>query len=159
MSIRRNVTAVFGAAGLLAAASFGAANWTATLAAVDGSSIAGRASVQSAAAPTTPADTTAMPSAAQSYTATISVTGGPANATLAWQVHQGRCGAGGQTVGTPSSYSPLRTDAQGAATSTATIAGPLTEGTEHAVSVHSGAAGSKAIACGDLRASAGGTGQ
>ncbi|MBX3145950.1 MAG: hypothetical protein KF785_04220 [Gemmatimonadales bacterium] len=155
----RNVTAVFSAAGLLIAASFGAASWSATLAAVDGSSIAGRATVQSAAGPSMPTDTTATPSAAQSYTATISVTGGPANTSLAWQIHQGRCGSGGQTVGSASAYSALRTDAQGAATSTATIAGPLSEGSEYAVSVHSGSAGSPAIACGDLRASAGGTGQ
>lgn len=155
----RNVTAVFSAAGLLAAASFGAASWSATLAAVDGSSIAGRATVQSAAGPSMPADTTAAPSASQSYTATISVTAGPADATLAWQVHEGRCGAGGQTVGSASAYSALRTDGQGAATSTATIAGPLNEGSEYAVSVHSGATSSPAIACGDLRASAGGTGE
>ncbi len=148
----RNVTAVFSAAGLLAAASFGAANWSATLAAVDGSSIAGRASVQSAAGPS---DTTAS----QGYTATISVTGGPADATLAWQVHQGRCGSGGQTVGSASAYSALRTDGQGAATSTATIAEPLSDGGEYAVSVHGGSPDSPAIACGDLRASAGGTGQ
>ena len=150
----RDFSLVLGAAGFLALAP-GAAKWSASLQAVDGSSLAGTASVETTggAKGMAPKDTMAARSMDnESATAIISITGAKPGSKLAWYVHQAKCGASGPVVGSSSAYQPLTADGKGKATATAKLSAGLTEGQEYSVAVHGGASESAPVAaCGDLR--------
>lgn len=152
----RNFTMALGAVGLIGAALVTAPRWTATLAATDGSSISGTATVDATMPETFPKDTMApMPKSpkVEAFNASVSVTGAKANAMLAWHVHEGKCGAGGGIVGTDAAYPDIKVDGQGAGQATARVTRDMTEGKEYSVSVHKGATDEDpAIACGDLKA-------
>lgn len=120
--------------------------WTAILAAVDGSSMAGTASVNA-----TPADIPDQPVAtaatATSYPAALRVTGAKPRMTLAWSIREGTCAVPGRVVGDFA----VTLDAIGAGQATAALLTALTDGKEYAVWVHAGAGSSTPVtACGIL---------
>jgi hypothetical protein len=134
-----------------------APSWTADIKATDGSTITGTATVDSRTAAKPMTSDTAMPAKPEvkdELSATVSVSKAKANASLAWHVHNGKCGANaGTIVGDETGYRNLTTNEKGDGTVTATIAGAaLDAGQDYSVMVHGG--GSKttpAIACGDLK--------
>ena len=153
---RKQLMMALGGSALLATFALGP-SWHATISSTDGSSIAGSASV----VPSTPsqpmttdtAATPARPSESSEYTANITLTGAKANASLAWHVHEGKCGSAGAVVGTEASYKAVTTDGKGGGQSSASVKGSLTEGRDYSVNVHSGANDSDpVIACGSLSA-------
>lgn len=119
-----------------APATVSTATWTANINAMGGSGITGSALVR----PTS-----------GGASATVSISGAPANSTLPWHVHSGTCGSGGGVVGAASAYTPLAVGADGKATSTATITAALDTGAKYHVNVHKSATDMGTIvACGDL---------
>jgi hypothetical protein len=125
-------------AGLAAAtSSVSGPEWKAVLKPGAGSSISGKADVESKGDKATKVE--------------ISIKGATAGSELPWHVHSGKCGSGGPVVGSDAAYSPLKVKADGEAEGKATldIATP-TSGDYH-VNVHKSAADLKTIvACGDL---------
>jgi hypothetical protein len=84
-------------------------------------------------------------------TATISLTGGPAGASLPWHVHEGKCSTGGPIVGDPAAYTPLSVGDDGHAERSAKLAVSLNEARDYHVNVHASAADmSTIIACAGL---------
>jgi hypothetical protein len=113
--------------------------WTATLSSMNGSTVAGTASL----APAT---------AAGSAVATISITGGKASAVYPWHVHQGKCSAaGGGVFGPGGAYKPVKAGADGSGTATANLSVAAPTSGDYHVNVHASATDMKTIvACGDL---------
>ncbi len=113
--------------------------WTTSLTSMSGTNVTGTAS----AMPGTTANTTM---------AEVTIAGAPANGTHPWHIHAGTCASGGDIVGPAADYPPLTADANGAATSTATInVAPPTSGDYH-VNVHLSPSDlGTIVACGDLR--------
>jgi hypothetical protein len=113
--------------------------WTATLSSMNGSTVAGTATL----APAT---------AAGSSVASISITGGKAGSVYPWHVHQGKCSPGtGGVYGPGGAYKPVKAGSDGTGTSTAnlTVASPASG--DYHVNVHASATDMKTIvACGDL---------
>jgi hypothetical protein len=84
--------------------------------------------------------------------AEITISGAPANGEHPWHMHVGTCATGGDIVGPPTDYMPIKADANGNGSSTATVnvAAPTT-GAYH-VNVYLSPADLKTIvACGDLK--------
>jgi hypothetical protein len=118
------------------------ARWTATLEPKGDAQVRGTASVTAGAS-------------AGTMTVEVAITGGAKDGTHPWHVHAGTCATGGDIVGPPADYSPLKADGSGAATSTTTvnIAAP-TSGDYH-VNIHlSPEAMGTIVSCGDLKLSA-----
>jgi hypothetical protein len=110
--------------------------WTAALAPMGGSKIAGTATV----APAGDAKATVM----------VSITGGTPNATYPWHIHVGKCPGGG-VYGPASAYTPIKTDASGAGTVTITLPAASPESGDYHVNVHKSASDMATIvSCGDL---------
>lgn len=81
----------------------------------------------------------------------INFAGGTSGATHPWHIHSGTCATGGGVVGGGQSYTPLRPDASGNATSQAVLPTELTAGESYHVNVHrSPQAMGEIISCGDL---------
>lgn len=117
--------------------------WSAALHSSNGSSVAGTATAEGIGT----ADSTLVK---------ISIRGAPANATLPWHLHTGKCGATAAVVGGESAYPKLHTSASGTAEGSATIAVRPVKSGAYAIQVHRGTApagkpGADVIACGDLR--------
>ena len=85
-------------------------------------------------------------------TAVVALTGAPASGTHPWHVHMGSCAEKGAIVGPPTAYTPLSTDATGAARLEVTLPfAPPSTGT-YSVNVHmSPTQMGMIIACADLR--------
>jgi len=112
--------------------------WTATLAPVGASKVAGTASV-------------APGSAAGTAVATISITGGTPGATYPWHVHTGKCGPGGGVVGLGSAYKPLTVGADGTAKGTANLSVAVPSSGDFHVNVHASSSDMATIvSCGNL---------
>lgn len=151
----RNFSMALGAVGFITAAAITSPRWSATLASVDGSTIAGTATVDGAAGSMTKSmDSTATttPMASESFTASVSITGAKPNEARAWHVHEGKCGGNGAIVGTDAAYPDIKADGKGAGQATATVTRDLGDGKEYSVMVHKGDTDeTPAAACGDLR--------
>lgn len=109
--------------------------WTATLAPVGTSKVAGTA-------------TFGAGSAAGTSVATISITGGTPGTTYPWHVHTGKCGPGG-VVGAGSAYKPVKVGADGTGKGMATVSVATPTSGDYHVNVHN-AADMSVIACGNL---------
>ena len=117
------------------------ARWTAALEPQGGSQVRGTASAMAGAT-------------AGTMTAEVAISGGANNGTHPWHVHAGTCATGGDIVGPPTDYPPLKADGNGAATvmSTVNIAAP-SSGDYH-VNIHlSPEAMGTIVSCGDLKLS------
>lgn len=112
--------------------------WKATIAATDGSRLAGSAVVE--------------PIGTDSTSATVKLTGAKAGSELAWHIHNGACGTKGPIVGPAGAYPAIRVGPDGGATSTAVLPmAPPTTGS-YAVTVHKSTTDLTPVACGDLKA-------
>ncbi len=116
-----------------------AGKWTTTLESKGGTMVVGTAS--------------AMPGSTPGTTAVeIAITGAPANGVHPWHVHVGSCSSGGDIVGPPTDYAPLTADANGAATSMATVNVPAPTSGDFHVNVHMSPTDlGTIVACGDLK--------
>lgn len=170
--ITGHFTVVLGTLGLLALASTNPATWTAKLDSKDGTAITGTARVETVdvtpqrdtTMPPTdtlvpPRDTTPpMPGGPTSETLgsnqvriTLTINGAPANTTMAWHLHQGKCGSNGALIGDANAYTPVQVDGSGSATATTTISAALQERGEYYADVHASAEqGASVAACGSL---------
>jgi len=150
-----------GIAGLLGAA--GGRTWTATLRSTDGTNLSGTARVEWNPKPvpdvtmdtTMKRDTVAereMAGRDERYTATVTVSGARPAASLAWQVHHGKCSpTPGPIVGDDSAYQNIVTDDKGTGTAAAKISGVMKDVTDYSVSVRGGSDQAAAVvACGEL---------
>jgi hypothetical protein len=110
--------------------------WTANLAPMSGSKIAGTATV--------------TPDGAAKMTVTISITGGDPSTSYPWHVHVGKCGPGG-VVGPGAAYTPVKTDTYGAGKVTVSVPVAAPESGDFHVNVHKSASDMGTIvSCGDL---------
>lgn len=104
--------------------------------------------------PPTPTDSQAVAREFKDFRVTLNITGAPASTTLAWHIHEGKCGSNGTVVGPQAMYQALQTDAQGSATATASITAPIREKGEYYADVHSSSdMGGSVAACGNLEPS------
>ena len=93
-----------------------------------------------------------MPGAGGQTTATVTLTGAPANGTHPWHVHSGTCAEKGPIVGPPAAYTPLATDATGAARLEATLPFATPTSGSYSVNVHmSSAQMGMIVGCADLK--------
>ena len=93
-----------------------------------------------------------MPGANGQTTATVTLTGAPANGTHPWHVHAGSCAEKGAIVGAPAAYTPLSADASGAARLEATLPFATPASGSYSVNVHMSAAQmGMIVGCADLR--------
>ena len=93
-----------------------------------------------------------MPGAAGQTTATISITGAPANGTHPWHVHSGTCAEKGAVVGSPAAYTPLSADASGAARAEVALPFAAPASGSYSVNVHmSPTQMGMIVGCADLR--------
>jgi len=118
------------------------ARWTATLEPQGGSQVRGTASVMAG-------------SGAGTMNAEVAMTGGAKDGTHPWHVHAGTCATGGDIVGPPADYTPLKADGEGTATArnTVNIAAPASG--DYHVNIHlSPEAMGTIVSCGDLKTSA-----
>ena len=94
-----------------------------------------------------------MPGAdGQSTTATVTLTGAPANGTHPWHVHAGTCAEKGAIVGPPASYTPLAADATAAARLEAALPFATPASGSYTVNVHmSPTQMGMIVGCADLR--------
>ena len=165
--ITGHFTVALGTLGLLALVS-NPASWSAKLESKDGSGIGGTARVEtSGPSMAMPKDTMAppprpdtappappagvQPASSNSAKVTLTITGAKANSTLAWHLHQGKCGSNGSLIGDANAYTPLKVDATGSGNATTTVSAALTEKGEYYADVHASAdQGSTVSACGNL---------
>ena len=165
--ITGHFTVALGTLGLLALVS-NPASWSAKLESKDGSAIAGTARVETTgpsmampdtmAPPPRPDTAPPAPPAGQPYQAstnqakvTLTITGAKGNSTLAWHLHQGKCGSNGSLIGDANAYTPVKVDASGSGNATTTVSAALTEKGEYYADVHASAdQGSTVSACGNL---------
>ena len=116
--------------------------WTATLQSMAGTNVTGTASAMAG----TSAGTTM---------AEVTISGAPANGEHPWHIHSGTCASGGDIVGPPTDYMPIRADASGNGTSTATVNVAAPTSGDYHVNVHMSPSDLKTIvACGDLKTGA-----
>ncbi|HEX9895456.1 MAG TPA: CHRD domain-containing protein [Gemmatimonadales bacterium] len=162
--ITGHFTVALGTLGLLALVGSNPATWTAKLEGKDRSAISGTARVEAPAAPAVtpdpampPRDTMPPPAPEPAkpmdnqLRATLSITNAPQNATLSWHVHQGKCGSNGPIVGSSAAYQPVKVDAQGSGTASASVTASLQEKGEYYADVHSSQdQGAQVAACGTL---------
>jgi hypothetical protein len=171
--ITGHFTVALGTLGLLALVGTSAATWTAKLEGKDGSTVSGTVRIETAP-PAMPKDTTypkrdtlipprdttqppnAEPAAATApaggdFRATVSITNAPQNSTLSWHVHQGKCGSNGAVVGTATAYMPIKVDARGSGTASASVTATLQEKGEYYADVHASPDNAGPVtACGTL---------
>ena len=122
-----------------AAPSTAGASWQGDLRPEGGSSTAGTVTI-------TPAAT------GNQSTAVITLTGGTPNGTHPWHVHMGSCAEKGAVVGAPAAYTPLTTDATGAARLEVTLPFTAPATGTYSVNVHmSPSQMGKIVSCADLR--------
>jgi hypothetical protein len=101
--------------------------------------------------PPTPSEGQAVPREFKDFRVTLNLSNAPQNTSLAWHIHQGKCGSNGAVVGPDTMYQPLQTDAQGTATATASITASIREKGDYYADVHSSSdTGSSVSACGNL---------
>jgi hypothetical protein len=99
---------------------------------------------------TSPAPAYPSPSSNQAKVS-VTINGAKANSTLAWHLHQGKCGSNGSLIGDANAYTPLKVDGSGSGTATTTVSAALTEKGEYYADVHTSAdQGSTVSACGNL---------
>jgi Cu-Zn family superoxide dismutase len=85
--------------------------------------------------------------------ATVTLTGAPANGTHPWHVHSGTCAEKGPVVGAPTAYPPLTADSTGAARTEATLPFATPTSGSYSVNVHmSPTQMGMIVGCADLRA-------
>ena len=77
-----------------------------------------------------------MPGAGGQTTATVTLTGAPANGTHPWHVHSGTCAEKGPIVGPPAAYTPITADSTGAARLEATLPFATPASGSYSVNVH-----------------------
>ena len=166
--ITGHFTVALGTLGLLALVS-NPASWSAKLESKDGSTIGGTARVETSGpsmampkdtmappprpdtAPPAPPAAQQTPSSTNQAKVTLTITGAKANSTLAWHLHQGKCGSNGSLIGDANAYTPLKVDANGSGNATTTVSAALTERGEYYADVHASAdQGSTVSACGNL---------
>ena len=96
-----------------------------------------------------------MPGAASGQTtATVTLSGAPANGTHPWHLHSGTCAAKGPIVGPPAAYTPLTVDANGAARLEATLPFATPTTGSYSVNVHmSPTQMGMVVGCADLKTS------
>jgi hypothetical protein len=93
-----------------------------------------------------------MPGTGEQTTATVTVTGAPANGTHPWHVHSGTCAQPGPIVGPPAAYTPLKVDSAGTARLEATLPFATPTTGAYSVNVHmSPAQMGMIVGCADLR--------
>lgn len=93
-----------------------------------------------------------MPGANGQTTATITLSGAPANGTHPWHVHAGTCAEKGAIVGPPTAYTPLSADASGAARLEAALPFATPTSGSYSVNVHMSASQmGMIVGCADLR--------
>lgn len=82
----------------------------------------------------------------------VSLSEGASGGEHPWHVHVGRCGSGGDIVGSPSAYSILRPDDMGSASQTAILDVSLDPSVSYHVNIHQSSARPDVIVgCGELR--------
>jgi len=119
-----------------------ATRWTATLEPKGDTQVRGTASVMAGSSEGT-------------MTAEVAITGGANNGTHPWHVHAGTCATGGDIVGPPTIYTPLKVDGTGAATGTSTVNIAAPSSGDYHVNIHlSPEAMGTIVSCGDLKTSA-----
>jgi hypothetical protein len=167
--ITGHFTVALGTLGLLALASTNPASWTARLDSKDGTAITGTVRVETADMKPMPTDTTMPPRdtvapptpvpsdptttapASGQVRITLNLNGAPANSTMAWHLHQGKCGSDGALIGDANAYTPVTVDASGTATATTSLSAALQERGEYYADVHTSAEQSASVAaCGNL---------
>ena len=164
----RSLFSISGAAALAACASSSSAARSpeSTPASAQSADSAGRAAPSSAGAPMWQGDirpeggtrvggtVMVMPGAGGQTTATVTLTGAPANGTHPWHVHSGTCAEKGPIVGPPAAYTPLTTDATGAARLEATLPFATPTSGTYSVNVHmSPTQMGMVVGCADLKTS------
>jgi hypothetical protein len=75
-------------------------------------------------------------STAGQTTATINLSGAPANGTHPWHVHSGTCAQKGPSVGPPTAYTPITVDSAGAAKLDATLPFASPTSGSYSVNIH-----------------------
>jgi hypothetical protein len=110
--------------------------WSATLAPVGTSKVAGTA-------------TLAAGSAAGTSVATINLTGGTPGSSYPWHVHTGKCGGGG-VFGGGDSYKPVTVGADGKGTATANLKAAMPASGDYHVNVHNSATDMATASCGNF---------
>ena len=87
-------------------------------------------------------------------TATVTLTGAPANGTHPWHLHSGTCAEKGPIVGPPAAYTPLTVDGTGAARIEATLPFATPGAGSYSVNVHmSPTQMGMIVGCADLKTS------
>jgi len=117
------------------------ARWTATLEPTGGTQVRGTASAMAGAS-------------AGTMTAEVAISGGANNGTHPWHVHAGSCATGGDIVGPPTDYPPLKADGNGTARATTTVNIAAPSSGDYHVNIHqSPEAMGTIVSCGDLKLS------
>jgi superoxide dismutase, Cu-Zn family len=114
------------------------ANWSATLAGLEGRKVTGTA--------------TAKPAADGAGTdVTVTLDGDTPGATRPWHIHAGTCTKSGGVVGGGRAYTPLAIDSKGHGAGKATLAVALADTGSYYVNIHDASSAMGIIvACGDL---------
>ncbi len=121
----------------LAALTFAAPMWRATLEPKDGSKVSGTVTVEAVGT--------------DSSRATIEVSGAKPGSALPWHLHNGACGAAGAVIGSAAAYPALQVDKNGSAKAVVTLAVTTPVSGEYSVNVHASASNMTPIACGALK--------
>lgn len=121
----------------LAALTFAAPMWRATLEPKDGSKFSGTVTVEAVGA--------------DSSRATIQVSGAKPGSALPWHLHNGACGTAGAVIGSAAAYPVLKVDKDGSAKAVVTLAVMTPVSGEYSVNVHASTTNMTPIACGALK--------
>ena len=112
--------------------------WNATLAPQGGTQVAGTVAIEPA-------------SGGSSTKATVTITGGEANATYPWHVHSGKCGDNGGVVGQAPAYTPIKIGKDGKGKVEVTLPFAIPDNGAYYVNIHKSSTDMGTIvSCGDL---------
>jgi hypothetical protein len=117
--------------------------WSATIRPVDGSTIAGTATV--------------LPGNGDTLSVNIRIKGGRSGETLPWHLHSGGCESSGAVLGDARQYVPMVIAEDLTGTETAHVRLKLSVGVPYSINVHRSATNMSVVACGNLRPVAGDT--
>ncbi|HET7563770.1 MAG TPA: hypothetical protein VFJ96_02150 [Gemmatimonadaceae bacterium] len=81
----------------------------------------------------------------------VAISNAPPGGIHPWEVHVGRCGSIGQTLGTADAYTPLKVASNGTASAQVNLNQPLSASVDYSVNVHAASDNmSTIIACGNF---------